>query len=59
MKKWLKRMQTVLLAVLLGLTSVSALSVAGCDDDGPMEEAGENIDEAAEETGDELEEATD
>ncbi|SHF76469.1 hypothetical protein SAMN02745148_03481 [Modicisalibacter ilicicola DSM 19980] len=30
--------------------------VAACDDQGPAEEAGENIDEAAEEAGDSVEE---
>lgn len=42
---------TVCLAFLIGL--------AGCEQDGPAENAGEKIDEAVEETGDEMEEAAD
>ncbi|MFP4139009.1 MAG: hypothetical protein ACOCXY_00815 [Planctomycetota bacterium] len=55
-----KRLRVGLLALLLAAGSVSTLSfVTGCEDDGPAEEAGENIDDTAEETGDELEEETD
>jgi hypothetical protein len=32
---------------------------AGCEQDGPFEEAGENVDEAVENAGDEVEEAAD
>ena len=32
--------------------------LAGCDDDGPMEEMGESVDEAAEEVEDEVDDAT-
>ncbi|MGC3875086.1 hypothetical protein ACPF7Z_17685 [Halomonas sp. GXIMD04776] len=39
----------LLMALLLG-------GVAACDDQGPAEEAGENIDEAAENAGDSVEE---
>lgn len=46
----------VLFALLLAL-SVGML--AGCQDQGPAEEAGENIDEAVEKAGDEMEEAAD
>lgn len=46
----------ILFALLLAL-SVGIL--AGCEDQGPAEEAGENIDEAVEEAGDDLEEAAD
>lgn len=45
------------LALMLGAGSVVLL--AGCESDGPAEEAGESIDETAEEAGDEMEEATD
>ncbi|WP_136068904.1 hypothetical protein [Modicisalibacter radicis] len=43
----------------LGLAMMLALmlgGVAACDDQGPAEEAGENIDEAAENAGDSVEE---
>lgn len=43
----------------LGLAMMLALmlgGVAACDDQGPAEEAGENIDEAAESAGDSVEE---
>lgn len=46
----------ILFALLLAL-SVGVL--AGCEDQGPAEEAGENIDEAMEEAGEEMEEAAD
>lgn len=39
--------------------SVSSVFVTGCDQDGPMESAGEEIDEAVEETGENLEDAGD
>lgn len=35
------------------------IGVLGCEQQGPMEEAGEEIDEAVEEAGDAVEEATD
>jgi len=44
----------ILCALLLAL-SVGVL--AGCEDQGPAEEAGENIDEAMEEAGDKMDEA--
>lgn len=44
----------ILCALLLAL-SVGML--AGCEEQGPAEEAGEEIDEAVEEAGDEMEEA--
>lgn len=46
----------ILFALLLAL-SVTVL--AGCEDQGPAEEAGENIDETMEEAGDEMEEGAD
>jgi len=48
------KMFNILAALLLAL-SVGVL--AGCEDQGPAEEAGENIDETMEEAGDEMEEA--
>lgn len=48
------KLSNIFCALLLAL-SVGAL--AGCQDQGPAEEAGENIDEAMEETGDKMEEA--
>ncbi len=47
---------SILFAVLLAL-SVGVL--AGCDDQGPAEEAGETIDEAVDDTGDAIEDAAD
>ncbi len=54
----LKRLRNLL---LIGLLAFGATTVfVGCeDDDGPLEEAAENVEEGAEEAGDELEEATD
>ncbi|MBZ9558249.1 hypothetical protein KGQ96_09240 [Halomonas coralii] len=46
----------------LGLALMMALmlgGVAACDNDGPAEEAGENIDQAAEDVGDSVEEMGD
>lgn len=48
------RYSKIFLALLLAL-SVGLL--AGCEDQGPAEEAGENVDEAVEEAGDMMEEA--
>ena len=45
-----KLVMTLLVALMLG-------GVVACDDQGPAEEAGENIDEAAENAGDSMEEA--
>ncbi len=41
------------------LMLIACLGLTACDNDGPMEEAGESIDEAAEEVGDEIDDATD
>lgn len=43
----------LLLATLMGL------AVAGCDNDGPAEEAGEDVDRALERGGEQIEEAGD
>ena len=37
---------------------VAMFSLVACQEQGPAEEAGENIDEAAEEIGDEIDDAT-
>lgn len=42
-------------AIVLGL---SALTIAACEDDGALEEAGENADEAIDDAQDEVEDAT-
>lgn len=43
--------------ILLALMLVSAFSIAGCEQEGPAERAGENIDEAAEEVEEAAEDA--
>lgn len=40
-----------------GLALAAALGVAGCEEEGPAEQVGEQIDESAEETGEALEDA--
>lgn len=52
---WIERSKRLfgVLVVLLGV------SLSGCEEKGPMEQAGEKIDEAVEEAGDKLEQATD
>jgi len=51
-----EKMRVLGLAALLGL-GFAALS--GCDNDGPLEEAGEEIGDAVEDAGDEIEDALD
>lgn len=46
-------------ALLLTFIIGSLGMVSACEQQGPAEEAGEQIDESIEETGDEIEEATD
>ncbi len=41
------------------LVLLASLGLAGCPDDGPMEEAGETVDEAAEDAGEAVEDAVD
>ena len=53
---WKSRLTVLMLALMMALGSVT---LAGCENQGPAEEAGENIDEAVEETGDEVEDASD
>ena len=43
---------------LIGIAALVA-SLWACEQDGPLEEAGESIDEAIEEVGDEIDDATD
>lgn len=49
-----KIMNVLLMVMALG---VSGLAVSGCDNDGPAEEAGENIDQAIDDAGDSMDEA--
>lgn len=51
------KVRTLLIAALLGLGTTAGLSA--CSDDGPAEEAGEEIDEAADEAEEAAEEAGD
>ena len=51
------RLSRALPALLVTLTL--ALSLAGCNNDGPLEEAGEKIDDAVEDAGDAVEDAVD
>lgn len=46
-------------ALLALMISLGALTLTGCDDSGPAEEAGESIDETAEDTADGFDDATD
>ncbi|UEX77895.1 hypothetical protein [Sediminicurvatus halobius] len=41
------------------LASALLLALSGCDDQGPLEEAGEDADDAVEDAGDAVEDATD
>jgi predicted small secreted protein len=50
------RLTVLMLALMMALGSVT---LAGCENQGPAEEAGENIDETVEETGDAVEDASD
>ncbi len=52
----MKTNQTLLAALL---ASAFMVTVSACDQDGPMENAGEEVDESVEETGDAIENATD
>ena len=45
--------------LIIPLSFVAGAMLAGCPDDGPMENAGEKVDEAVDEAGDKLEEAGD
>lgn len=45
--------------LILTLMTVTVWPIAGCEDRGTFEEAGEEIDEALEEAGDEIEDAGD
>ncbi|MDA3934660.1 MAG: hypothetical protein PF630_10110 [Gammaproteobacteria bacterium] len=52
-------LKSLLLSPLLALVLItgSALVLTGCEDQGPVEEAGEAIDEAAEDTADAIDDA--
>ncbi len=52
----MKTLKTLLLMIMFALGS---MTLVGCDNDGPMENAGETVDEAVEEMGDAAEEAGD
>lgn len=41
------------------LLSILTVSLSACDQQGPVEEAGEKVDETVEETGEAIEDATD
>lgn len=52
-------MSDTLKALMIALLLAGTGALAGCQEEGPMEEAGENMDDAVEETGDAVEDATD
>ncbi|TDY01751.1 hypothetical protein [Thiohalophilus thiocyanatoxydans] len=52
----MKLIETIAAALLM---STLMITLPGCDKDGPMEEAGEEIDDTVEETGDAIKDATD
>ena len=43
----------------IALVVLASLGLAGCPDDGPLEEAGETVDEAVEDAGEAVEDAAD
>ncbi|WP_017940500.1 MULTISPECIES: hypothetical protein [unclassified Thioalkalivibrio] len=53
---WKSRLTILVLALMMALGSAT---LAGCDNQGPAEEAGENIDDAMDEAGDAMEDAGD
>jgi hypothetical protein len=53
MRHWKNLFLALFMAFALGIGAV------GCEKEGPMEEAGEEVDETVEEAGDAVEEATD
>ncbi|UYG08099.1 hypothetical protein [Halomonas sp. M4R1S46] len=52
----LQLLRTFALSLLIGMMS---LGLAACEDEGPAEQAGENVDEAMDETGENVDEAMD
>lgn len=51
---------STLRSILLGLAlAAGSLALVACEQQGPAEEAGENLDEAVEEAGDKMEDAAD
>lgn len=59
MRTWLSRFRNLLLALLIMFGGAAAVTVTGCQDDGPAEEVGEELDGAGEEIEEAAEEATD
>lgn len=58
MKFW-KMTRSILLVILLAIGSVGVVSLTGCKEKGPAEEAGEAIDDAAKDAADKAEDAAD
>lgn len=52
----MKTVHAILLALLMAF---AAIGLAGCDDQGPAEEAGEQIDDAMEDAADSFDDAAD
>lgn len=52
-----EKLPSLLLALTLAFGGLSLGVMSGCEDDNPIEEAGENIGDAVEDVGDELEDA--
>lgn len=51
--KWMRMLSAAMLALAV------SLGTAGCENEGPFEDAGEEIDDAADEVGDEIEDLGD
>lgn len=51
---WKSRLTILMLALMMALGSAT---LAGCDNQGPAEEVGEDIDDAMEDAGDEMEDS--
>jgi hypothetical protein len=49
MCNWIEKIKTFMLIVMLAVGTAGVVGTIGCEDDGPMEEAGEELDEAGEE----------
>lgn len=45
--------------MILGIAAACFCPLAGCEDDGPIEETAEDLDDAVEDAGDDLEDAFD
>lgn len=55
--EWWKKLAAAVASIVIALGA--SLTVVGCEDEGPVEEAAEETQDAVEEAGDEVEEATD